>query len=103
MQICLSLQGQSGLKSRGGIRRKIWQLFLNMNRASNFTERFNRFLYRQHLRKLGPGEIETAREWCHFIIRREHPHLTEEQRDLFYKNLINVKITVVDEWTRRMT
>ena len=74
-----------------------------MNGISEFTERFNRFLYRQHIRKLGPTEIETAREWCLNLIRREYPHLNEEQRNLFYENLIHVKVTAVDEWTRRMT
>ena len=74
-----------------------------MNRGSDFAERFNAFLYRQHIRKLGHVEIETAREWCLNFIRREHPHLDEEQRERFYQNLIHVQVTAVDEWTRRMT
>ena len=43
-----------------------------------------------------------AREWCVMLIRREHPKFTDEEVDRFYENLINVKITVVDEWTQRM-
>jgi hypothetical protein len=74
-----------------------------MNSGPDFTERFNKFLYRQHLRKLGPVEIDTAREWCLNLIRREYPHLSEEQRERFYQNLIHVQVTAVDEWTRRMT
>jgi len=77
--------------------------FSSMDRGSNFTERFNRFLYQRHLRKLGAGEIEAARDWCLNLIRREYPHLNEEQRERFYENLINVQVTAVDEWTRRMT
>ena len=73
-----------------------------MNLAPNFADRFNQFLYRQHIRKLG-SEIEIAREWCLDLIRREHPHLNEEQRERFYDNLIKVQITAVDEWTRRMS
>lgn len=74
-----------------------------MNRISGFTERFNQFLYQQHIRKLGPTELETAREWCLNLIRREYPQLTEEQRNRFYDNLIHVQIIAVDEWTRRMS
>ena len=68
-----------------------------------FTDRFNLFLYRQHIRKLGADEIETARTWCMDLIRREHPDLTPEQAERFYDNLLNVRVSVVDEWTRRMT
>lgn len=67
-----------------------------------FTERLNLFLYRQNIRKLGPAEIALAREWSLDLIRREHPHLTEEQVERFYENLIHVQVTAVDEWTRRM-
>ena len=74
-----------------------------MNSVTDFTERFNLFLYRQHIRKLGPAEIELARNWCLDLIRREHPRLTEEEVVRFYDNLINVKVTAVDEWTRRMS
>jgi hypothetical protein len=73
-----------------------------MNLAPDFADRFNKFLYKQHIRKLG-ADIESAREWCLDLIRREHPHLTEEQREVFYHNLITVRITAVDEWTRRMS
>jgi len=72
-----------------------------MNLAPDFTERFNKLLYKQHIRKLG-AEIGVAREWCLDLIRREHPHLNEEQREKFYHNLIKVQFTAVDEWTRRM-
>ena len=68
-----------------------------------FTEKFNLFLYRQHIRKLGPEEIALAREWSLNLIRREHPHLTEEQVERFYENLIHVRVSAVDEWTRRMS
>jgi hypothetical protein len=74
-----------------------------MNNVPNFADRFNKFLYRQNIRKLGATEIEAARGWCLDLIRREHPHLNEEQREHFYQNLINVQITAVDEWTRRMS
>jgi hypothetical protein len=73
-----------------------------MSRVTDFAERFNLFLYRQHIRRLEPAELETAREWCLQFIRREHPKMTEEEVDRFYENLINVKFTAVDEWTRRM-
>lgn len=68
-----------------------------------FAERFNLFLYRQHIRKLGATEIALAREWSMNLIRKEHPEFTDEQAERFYENLINVRITVVDEWTRRMS
>ena len=74
-----------------------------MPSIENFTERFNLFLYRQHIRKLGPTEIETAREWCLTLIRREHPQLNAEEVDRFYENLINIQFSAVDEWTRRMS
>jgi hypothetical protein len=73
-----------------------------MRSVSDFTERFNLFLYRQHIRKLGPTEIELAREWCMAVIRREHPQLTTEEAERFYENLITVKWNSVDEWSRRM-
>ena len=73
------------------------------NTVTLFTDRFNLFLYRQHIRKLGADEIETARTWCMDLIRREHPTLTPEQAERFYDNLLNVRVSVVDEWTRRMT
>jgi hypothetical protein len=73
-----------------------------MNLDPDFAGRFNKFLYRQHIRKLG-SEIETAREWCLDLIRREYPQLNEEQRERFYQNLITVQVTAVDEWTRRMS
>lgn len=73
-----------------------------MNPAE-FAERVNLFLYRQHIRKLGPGEIETAKEWCLGLIRREHPRLTEEEVQRFYENLLHMQVTAVDEWTRRMS
>jgi len=74
-----------------------------MSTVSNFTERFNLFLYRQHIRKLGPTEIEMAREWCLALIRREHPGFTEAEIDAYYENLIHIKYIAVDEWTRRMS
>jgi len=73
-----------------------------MNSVTDFTERFNLFLYRQHIRKLGASEVETARKWCLDYIRREHPQMTSEEVDRFYENLINIKFTAVDEWSRRM-
>jgi hypothetical protein len=70
---------------------------------SDFTDRFNHFLYRQSIRKLGPSEIELAREWSYDFIRREHPQFTEGQVARFYENLIHVQVTAVDEWTQRMS
>jgi hypothetical protein len=68
-----------------------------------FTERFNLFLYRRSIRKLSAQEIELAREWSMTLIRKEHPGLTDEQVERFYENLINVRVSAVDEWTRRMS
>ena len=73
-----------------------------MSGSSDPTERFNLILYRQQVRKLGPTGIEMARDWCLTVIRREHPHLTTEEVDRFYENLITIKWTAVDEWTERM-
>ena len=70
--------------------------------VSDLRERLNQFLHRQIVRKLTPEERELARQWCLEFIRREHPNFTEEQAETFYENLINVKVTVVDEWTQRM-
>lgn len=79
-------------------------LFFNMSSGfAVFAERLNLFLYRQNIRKLGPAEIALAREWSLNLIRREHPHLTEEQVERFYDNLIHVQVIAVDEWTRRMS
>jgi hypothetical protein len=74
-----------------------------MEHLSDFAGRFNQFLYRQQMRRLGKKEVDLARGWCLNIIRREYPHLSEEQRERFYENLIHVQVTAVDEWTRRMT
>ena len=74
-----------------------------MQSTATFTERFNLFLYRQHIRKLAPTDRETAREWCIALIRREHPKLTPEEVDRFYENLITVQWSAVDEWTQRMS
>ncbi len=73
-----------------------------MNLA-DFTSRFNHFLYRQNIRKLTEAEIQLAREWSVAFIRREHPALTDEQVERFYENLIHVRVSVVDEWTERMS
>ncbi|MCE0484075.1 MAG: hypothetical protein LV479_07545 [Methylacidiphilales bacterium] len=73
-----------------------------MSAISEMAEKFNLFLYRQHIRKLGPGEIELARTWCLDLIRKEHPQLNDEQVERFYENLIHVKFTAVDEWEQRM-
>jgi hypothetical protein len=70
---------------------------------SEFTERFNRFLYRQSIRKLSEAEINLARDWSINLIRKEHPHLTPEQVERFYENLIHVQVSAIDEWTRRMS
>jgi hypothetical protein len=70
---------------------------------TDFATRFNRFLYRQNIRKLGQTGRETAREWCVALIRREYPHFSPEQVDRFYDNLIQVQYHVVDEWTQRMS
>jgi hypothetical protein len=73
-----------------------------MKSASEIAQKINLFLYRQHISKLGPTEIETAREWCMALIRREHPNFTPEEVDRFYENLIHVQFSAVDEWERRM-
>jgi hypothetical protein len=70
---------------------------------SDFTERFNHFLYRQSIRKLTEAEITLAREWTLDFIRRGHPQLNEEQVNRFYENLLYVQVSTVDEWTRRMS
>ncbi len=70
---------------------------------SGLGERLNLFLYRQHIRKLSATEIELARQWSMDLIRREHPDFTDEQAEKFYENLIHVRFTAVDEWTRRMS
>ncbi len=69
---------------------------------SDFAGRFNQFLYRQSIRKLGEAEISLAREWTLDFIRREHPHLNEEQVGRFLRKLLHVQVTAIDEWTRRM-
>ncbi len=70
---------------------------------TDFTARFNAFLYRQHIRRLSEVEIALAREWSMALIRREHPHLSSEEAEGFYENLIHVRVCAVDEWTRRMS
>jgi hypothetical protein len=72
-----------------------------MNLAE-ISGRLNRFLYRQHIRRLGPADIQLARDWSMALIRREHPHLTPEQMERFYENLLHLQVTAVDEWSRRM-
>ncbi|HUB67021.1 MAG TPA: hypothetical protein VL981_06005 [Candidatus Methylacidiphilales bacterium] len=69
---------------------------------SNFAERLNAFLYRQHIRRLGPAEIALAQEWSMAVIRREHPHFSQEQADEFYEKLIQIRAYAVDEWSQRM-
>jgi hypothetical protein len=70
---------------------------------SDLADRFNQFLYRQSIRTLTDSERGLARDWSMAFIRREHPHLTDEQAERFYENLIQVRVTVVDEWTERMS
>jgi hypothetical protein len=67
----------------------------------DFTERFNRFLYQRAVRKLAPEDLEAARAWCLDFIRREHPRLSEPEVIAFYDNLLKIRISAVDEWTRR--
>ena len=73
-----------------------------MSRFPDLAARLNRIIYDQQMRKLTPEEIETARLWSLSLIRREHPEWTEDEVDRFYYNLINVNITVVDQWAQRM-
>jgi hypothetical protein len=75
---------------------------LAVMQVSELRERLNQFLHRQNIRKLTPEERSLAREWCLDLIHREHPELNDEQAELFYENLINVRIITVDEWSRRM-
>jgi hypothetical protein len=70
---------------------------------SDLADRFNQFLYRQSIRKLTDSERQLARDWSMAFIRREHPNLSDEQAERFYENLIHVRVTVVDEWTERMS
>jgi hypothetical protein len=70
--------------------------------VSDLRERLNQFLHRQNVRKLTPEEREMAKQWCIDVIRREHPKFTDEQVEAYYENLINVRVTAVDEWTQRM-
>ena len=70
---------------------------------SEFSERFNDFLYRQSIRRLSDAEITLARDWSLEFIRREHPHLDEEQIERFYEKLVQVEYVAVDEWSRRMS
>ncbi len=66
-------------------------------------ELFERFLYRQHVRKLDQSDGQAARQWCLGLIRREHPDWDEPRVLKFYEDLINVRFYVVDEWSRRMS
>jgi hypothetical protein len=70
--------------------------------VAEFKDQLNRFLHRQNIRKLTPDEREMARTWCMDFIHREHPDWSDEQAERFYENLINVRVTAVDEWSRRM-
>jgi hypothetical protein len=75
---------------------------LPMQSVSDFTRRFNAFLYRANIQKLGASDRATAKEWCVALIRREHPKLADEEIERFYENLISVRWTAVDEWSERM-
>jgi hypothetical protein len=66
-----------------------------------FKEQLNLFLHRQNIRKLTLAERSLAREWCMDFIRREHAEWSTGQAERFYDDLINVRVTAVDEWTRR--
>lgn len=70
--------------------------------VSEIRERLNQFLHRQNIRKLTAEERAMAREWCLDVIRREHPELDEDERELFYENLVRVRLVAVDEWSQRM-
>ena len=70
---------------------------------SDFREQLNLFLHRQNLRKLTADEISLARDWCMDVIRREHPEWSDEQKERFYENLIHVRVTVVDEFSQRLS
>lgn len=73
-----------------------------MTQVSDLRDRLNQFLHRQNVGKLTPAERTLARDWCLDLIRREHPELTEEERERFYENLIHVRVIAIDEWTQRM-
>lgn len=74
-----------------------------MQSVSEFTARFNAFLYHANIRRLGPSDRAMAKDWCVNLIRREHPKLTDEEVERFYENLITVRWTAVDEWEQRMS
>ena len=74
-----------------------------MQSLSDFTRRFNAFLYQANIRKLSASDRVVAKQWCVDLIRREHPKLTDEEVERFYENLINVRWAAVDEWAERMS
>ena len=74
-----------------------------MMQVSEFRERLNQFLHRQDIRKLTDAERFLAREWCLNLIHREHPEMTDEQAELFYENLINVRVVAVERPLRCST
>jgi hypothetical protein len=66
------------------------------------SEKLDSFLYRKIFQKLTPADRQSAQDWCLTIIRQGHPKWTEDEIKKYYDNLLNVKVIVVDEWSRRM-
>jgi len=64
-------------------------------------ERINKLLYHRQVGSLSRREAELAESWTLQLIRDGHPKWTEEQVKTYYDNLVNIRVVVVDQWSKR--
>lgn len=71
-------------------------------RFDKLAKNINRFLYRKETGRLTKAQLELAEKWALDMIRQHHPEWDEEQVRKYYDDLLKWRVTVVDEWGRRM-
>ena len=71
-------------------------------RFDKLAKNLNRFLYRKETRALTPAQLEMAEKWALDYIRKHHPDWDDDRVRKYYDDLLKWRVTVVDEWGRRM-
>ena len=64
-------------------------------------DRVNTLLYRREVRKLSRGDGELAVRWTLALIRERNPRWSEAEVRAYYDNLLNIRVTVADDWSAR--
>jgi hypothetical protein len=64
-------------------------------------ERINRVLYRREVHRLTPADLRLARRWTLELIQDSHPRWSREEVEACYERLSELRVTAVDEWSKR--